>query len=385
MAAPVGCAHEHLVELYETDAFLVDSVTRFLLPALRSDRSAIVVATAEHREEFARALADGGVDVEHAIREGRYLALDAAETLASFMVHGRPHEHRFREQIGGLIGRMAIDGRRVNVYGEMVALLWADGDVASAIALEDLWNRLATVRSFDLLCAYPMSTFDDEGSAEAFKRMCEQHTSVIPAEGYSLLPDAEGQRRHVAALQRRASSLGAELDRLRAEQPSLVALAYQDSLTGLGNRHSFMMHMDREWALTQRDGVDSYVLVTDLDRFKALNDTYGHAAGDEALQRFAEALRIAARSTDILARLGGDEFGVLLVRCDERAAHSFTARLREAAAGLVWPGFRPVSISAGHASLVESISPGKALDRADLAMLAKKRTGRVLGYDQLSR
>jgi diguanylate cyclase (GGDEF)-like protein len=77
------------------------------------------------------------------------------------------------------------------------------------------------------------------------------------------------------------------------------------------------------------------VLVTDLDRFKSLNDTDGHAAGDEALQRFAEALRIAARSTDILARLGGDEFGVLLVRRDERAAHSFAARLREAVAGLL--------------------------------------------------
>jgi PleD family two-component response regulator len=118
---------------------------------------------------------------------------------------------------------------------------------------------------------------------------------------------------HVAALQRQVSSLRAELDRLRAEQQSLVAPAYQDSLTGLGNRHSFMMHMDREWALTQRDGVDCYVLVADLDRFKSLNDTYGHAA------------------------------------------------------------------SAGHASLLASMSPGKALDRADLAMLAKKRSARVLG------
>jgi hypothetical protein len=181
--APVGCAHEHLVELYETDTFLVDTVARFLLPALRGDGGAIVVATAEHREAFAQALAEGGVEVERAVREGRYVALDAAETLAAFMVQGGPDENRFREQIGGLIARVSTDGRPVRCYREMVALLWADGDVASAITLEDLWNRLATVQSFDLLCAYPMSTFDDDGSAEAFKCMCEQHTSVIPGEG----------------------------------------------------------------------------------------------------------------------------------------------------------------------------------------------------------
>ena len=112
----------------------------------------------------------------------------------------------------------------------------------------------------------------------------------------------------------------------------LAELAYVDSLTKLGNRRAFDLHLEREWALTLRDGIDSFVVVADLDGFKALNDSRGHAAGDLVLRQFAGALRMAARSTDILARIGGDEFGVLLIRCDERAAHSFKVRLREAMA-----------------------------------------------------
>ncbi|MBA3747470.1 MAG: GGDEF domain-containing protein, partial [Solirubrobacterales bacterium] len=150
-----------------------------------------------------------------------------------------------------------------------------------------------------------------------------------------------------------------------------------DSLTGLGNRCAFDLHLEREWALALRDGIDSFVVVADLDRFKQLNDSCGHAAGDRVLRQFAVALREAARSTDIIARLGGDEFGVLLIRCDERAAHSFMVRLRESMAERDWPAGAHIHASLGHASLQESTSPAKALHRADAAMYARKRTGYV--------
>ncbi|MEA2220412.1 MAG: hypothetical protein QOJ35_3038 [Solirubrobacteraceae bacterium] len=371
-----ACGHDHLVEFYESEAFLVDTVCAFLVPTLRDGDAAIVVATADHRRDFEIALENAGIDVDAAVEDGRYVACDAADVLARFMVAGAPDPARFRDTIGAVMDGAAAGRLKVRVYGEMVALLWEDGDVASALALEDLWNELASSRRFVLLCAYPMEQFDDAASADAFRRICEQHTSVIPAEGYSLIADPAERSRAVARLQQEGAALRAEVLALRERQELLAELAYVDSLTGLGNRRAFDLHLDREWALTLRDGIDSFVVVADLDRFKRLNDASGHAAGDTVLRQFAGALRMAARSTDIVARIGGDEFGVLLIRCDERAAHSFKARLREAMADARFPALEPVGVSLGHASLHESTSAEKALERADMAMLACKRSRR---------
>jgi diguanylate cyclase (GGDEF)-like protein len=371
------CGHDHLVEFYETEAFLVDTVCTFLVPALRGGDAAIVVATAAHREAFARALREAGIDVEAAVREQRYVALDAREVLARFMAGGAPDAQRFRDTVEAVMERASQGTRRMRVYGEMVALLWDDGDVASAIALEDLWNDLAKVRAFTLLCAYPLSAFDGPESANDFKRICEQHTKVIPSEGYSLLRDQGDRSRAVARLQQETASMRGEVRRLRAQHEVLAELAYVDGLTGLGNRRAFDLHLEREWALALRDQVDSFVVVADLDRFKELNDSHGHAAGDEVLREFAVALREAARETDIVARLGGDEFAVLLIRCDERSAHSFMSRLTDATAERAWPVQAQIGVSLGHASLQASISPAKALHRADLQMFARKRSSLI--------
>jgi diguanylate cyclase (GGDEF)-like protein len=179
------------------------------------------------------------------------------------------------------------------------------------------------------------------------------------------------RHRSTAQLRRENAELRAELQRLRAERAELIDLASRDALTGLLNRRAFDAELQREWALAVRDGIDSFVLIADLDDFKTLNDRHGHAAGDEVLRRFAAALSRAARRTDIVARIGGDEFAVLLVRCDEQAVHGFKQRLLD-------DGGRhmPLQISIGHASLRHSSSPATALDRADMAMLAIKRSRR---------
>ena len=210
------CGHDHLVEFYETEAFLVDTVCTFAVPALRGGDAAIVVATPAHREVFERALAEAGIDMRAAGREGRYLALDARETLARFMVGGAPDRAHFRAAVGSVMTSAAHDGRRIRAYGEMVALLWDDGDVASALALEDLWNELAHDHEFTLLCAYPLSAFEEPASAAAFQRICEQHTKVIPSEGYSLLDDPLERSRAVARLQQESAALQGEVQRLRA-------------------------------------------------------------------------------------------------------------------------------------------------------------------------
>ncbi|MEX2294055.1 MAG: diguanylate cyclase [Acidimicrobiales bacterium] len=168
---------------------------------------------------------------------------------------------------------------------------------------------------------------------------------------------------------------GHDISRLRAAQDALEQLASYDTLTGLFNRRVFDAVIEREWTLTQGDGVDSYVLVADLDGFKKLNDDYGHAAGDAALREFGLILRNLARETDLVARLGGDEFGVLQVRCGgEFAALGLEARIQEELARRTWPGDVHLSVTIGHHSLRKASSPRDAVDRADRSMLNEKRS-----------
>jgi len=212
-----GCGHDHLVEFYETTAFLVETVTDFIAPALQAADAAVVVATPEHREAFEASLTAAGADLAAATAEGRYLAFDAAELLSMFMIGGVPHPGLFREVVGSVLTRACAGGRQVKVYGEMVALLWADGDVTSTIALEDLWNDLTADHRFALLCAYPLQGFDENARA-SFKRICSQHTTVIPAESYPLSASADEHQRTVAELQQETAALREEVRRLRAAQ-----------------------------------------------------------------------------------------------------------------------------------------------------------------------
>lgn len=197
--------HEHLVGFYESETFLVSSVARFVTPALRAGDAAVLVATPEHREAVCATLDADGVDVAAASEHGQLLSVDAEELLGRFMVDGAPEPRRFERAVGALLDRAAAGDRNVRVHGEMVALLWERGEVAAALALEDLWNELISARPFTLFCAYPMRAFAREGSTEGFQTVCGQHAAVLPTETYSELPDEEARHRMVALLQQEAT------------------------------------------------------------------------------------------------------------------------------------------------------------------------------------
>lgn len=188
-----ACGHEHLVEFYETEESLIATVSEFVAPALRAGDAAIVVATAEHREAFEEEIQAMGGGLDEATSEGRYVALDAAGLLSTFMVDGAPDPARFREIVEGLLARASAGGREVRVYGEMVALLWAAGDVTSTIALEDRWNELVAEHGFSLFCGYPISGFDVQ-SRSAFEHICGQHGTVLGPRAVAK-PDAAEDRR----------------------------------------------------------------------------------------------------------------------------------------------------------------------------------------------
>jgi hypothetical protein len=173
-----GCSH--VVGFYETAAFLAGSVRDFLAPGLRAGDAAIVVASASHRALFGRALEKAGIDVRAAQRSGHYIALDTSETLSTFMLTCMPDAARFSATIEELIYRAAPGTRNVRIYGEMVAALWDQGNVAGAIELERLWNDLAVRHPFSLFCAYPIRDLDTDAGAERFQQVCVQHWAVIP-------------------------------------------------------------------------------------------------------------------------------------------------------------------------------------------------------------
>jgi signal transduction histidine kinase/CheY-like chemotaxis protein len=207
----------HAVQFYEHEAYLLDSVTDYIGSALSAASAGILIATPPHRDGVAQRLIARGHDVAGAGAQGLYVALDARETLSRFMVDGWPDPTRFDDTIGTLIARTRERVPQVHAFGEMVALLWAEGNSDAAIRLEELWDELRARHPFMLLCAYPIEAFHDTSHAKSFGEMTTLHTNVIPAESYMELK-GDAQMRLIAQLQQQAAALEAEtIQRRHAE------------------------------------------------------------------------------------------------------------------------------------------------------------------------
>lgn len=227
-------ASEHVVQFYETDAFLVKAVSQFIKEGLDTGDACIVIATPEHRAQLEQRLQASGLDVAAAITRHEYLSLDAAETLAKFMVDTLPEPARFAEIVGSLVACVSKGQRYVRIFGEMVALLWAEGNQTAAIRLEELWNELRRLTSpFSLFCAYAMSGFAGAENEMPFSEICQKHARVVPAESYAALTDPGERLRTISLLQQKANSLRAEIAERRAtEQRTFEALTALLDLAG---------------------------------------------------------------------------------------------------------------------------------------------------------
>ena len=140
------------------------------------------------------------------------------------MADGWPNEEQLNDVVGGIVERaFACTGTaqpRAAIFGEMVALLWAEGKTDAAIRLEQLWNGLAQTKSFSLFCAYPMGSFNREEDAGLLLKVCHEHSAVIPTEGYMGLGSEDERLRSIAHLQQKAKALETEVadhQRLRQE------------------------------------------------------------------------------------------------------------------------------------------------------------------------
>ena len=212
----------HVVQLYSDDAFLLEILTGFIGGALSAGDGALVVATRAHAHSLEQRLRERGLDTGMAIRHGRYIVLDARELLPRFMVNDSVDELRFTEVIRTALTQIRDAGpqtnRRIAVFGELVALLWAEGKMQEAIRVEKLWNKLAEEHRFFLLCAYPVTGFRDEKDIQPFLEMCRQHSDVVPNENKMMLSSEEASLRSLAQLQLKAQMLEKELALRRSEQ-----------------------------------------------------------------------------------------------------------------------------------------------------------------------
>jgi diguanylate cyclase (GGDEF)-like protein/PAS domain S-box-containing protein len=191
----------------------------------------------------------------------------------------------------------------------------------------------------------------------------------------SLVRDAEGHPLYfVAQIQ--------DTSERRQFEAKLSHLADHDSLSGLFNRRRFERELSRQVAFTERYGTEATVLMLDLDNFKYVNDTLGHATGDELLVRISTALVDRLRETDIIARLGGDEFAIILPETDVAAAERVAGNLlltikRD---GVVLHESRAIQMSASIGiALIEpglALTPAELMIDADVAMYAAKDAGR---------
>jgi diguanylate cyclase (GGDEF)-like protein len=276
-----------------------------------------------------------------------------------------------------------------------------NGNTALALAMEVLPHVI--IAHYDLplldgqeLCQALRAT--DEGRRMHILLVADDHSEEQLSRAYEAGADGyapstlsvNGLRTRLRAAQRMVLLQNAwEKDRTQLRQIAaelavanrrLANAALTDLLTGLPNRRSAMEQLEQAWSAAARSGLPLAVMVIDIDHFKHINDTYGHAAGDAVLRKAAEALRNSARRQDSVCRIGGEEFLVICPNTDLQAAMQSAERLRTTLSGrpiAVGPTEKCITASIGVAVREPATADIDALvSAADQALYAAKEAGR---------
>jgi len=196
------------------------------------------------------------------------------------------------------------------------------------------------------------------------------------------IPEAEftsSVRDAIMTLMGEVDALRRELQQTRQRLEEVERAADRDTLLPLLNRRAFVRELTRYIAFSARYGTPASLIYFDLNGFKQVNDTYGHAAGDSVLAHFADVLLSHVRESDVVGRLGGDEFGVILSHANDQQAHKKAATLADTLKGnpARWRNqVIPVGFSYGAFELLAGDNADAAIARADEAMYAQKRSAR---------
>lgn len=333
------------------------------------------------------ALAVGGSDVERTILLQLFVgaaclmsfpvALGMAER-ARLMTRVRESELRYRmlaDYSHDVVVRMRADGRRLYVSSSAREILgWEPAELLqpseSLVHPDDRAVQQQTIAAV-LVSGQPVT---------AIYRMRHKDGHYVWMEAAARpIPSAEGDTTDLIFSGRDVSQRVAAEQALQASRDELEALARLDSLTGLANRRQFEERLTHALGRSRRHGQAVALMYMDVDHFKQVNDSYGHAAGDEVLRVFGQRLSACVRSGDLVARLGGDEFVVLIEDLTAPEIAEAIARKLIAAMGenIVVEGTTlHVTTSIGIAySLHPAVSKTLAA-AADAALYAAKHAGR---------
>jgi hypothetical protein len=167
---------DRIGQIYENDEKFLDGLRTFVIEGFKRAESVIIIATKAHLKALENRL--DSPDLPVLIAQDKYIAQDAEEMLATFMVNDWPDEKLFEKSITALLNRAAGNQRNIRAFGEMVALLWAQGHNGATIRLEHFWNDLAKHHAFPLLYDYPKGGLT-QNAAESIKQICSAHSKTI--------------------------------------------------------------------------------------------------------------------------------------------------------------------------------------------------------------
>lgn len=208
----------HVVQFCDDDRALTVSAAGFLAEGIAAGEPAVAFATPARREAIRDCFRDRGLDVNYLERESRLTILEARATLASFMSDDLPDARKFTHSVGAVVERVcaANAGSQIRAFGDLVSLLWQDGNTNAAIRLEELWNELAAAYPISLLCSYAGGDFLTAAGHADKQRVSRLHTHILDTGSPQLLADATLP--HFRSLAARSLALEKQLeDRIALE------------------------------------------------------------------------------------------------------------------------------------------------------------------------
>ncbi|MET4596301.1 PAS domain S-box protein [Stenotrophomonas sp. 2694] len=278
------------------------------------------------------------------------------------------------DAVADLVLSVALDGHIE--YANAAAVRMLAGDGALSLAGHLVQDVLSLTTEYAPQSQLDVSVLlDPESNAVDLHAdlLLQMGTAVVPVDlTRAWLRDDEGQVRGAVWVLR-------DDTQQRAREREARHLAEMDPLTELGNRRGFEVHLQQAITRVERTGQAASLMYIDLDRFKPVNDTFGHLAGDAVLWAVASVLRHGVRDSDVVARLGGDEFAVILSGCSPRRAARIGGDLLHTLANLSIPWDQHqlrIGASIGIAPLAAGMSVDQAVAAADAQCYRAKAMGR---------